>query len=249
METTVIEFQELVRTLDATIGEKNVKDLNNGLSALKIIKCLLEMLENTLPKDYVKFVNEQINESEDKENVRGEIKKILMYPNFKYLPWQIFPTKIRIVNDILNKIFFKIELCDGKVYANCVSDIKLTDVFYNAVRNTEYHKLLTGSDVNTEACHITLVNSNVVYDVGADKIEKFINENFNQQFTIDTGETKNTFSKDWSVFGQCFVVEIICPLVDKFIEQFSKEFVKINPSTHITFATTPRSLWSKLQYV
>jgi len=241
----IFKFQELVRIIDATLGEVNPSGLPTGQNSLSIIKFISSFngMDQFLPSDFRDKIKEELNKTNEKENVREHVKKILTYPKTGYSPW----TEQEFDQDLLDQIKlkcenvkFKIQLVEGKVYGLCISPgDKVNDIVFNELKD----KLLKGLRLNFETSHITIVNSNVVADIGIDKVISFI-KNFDQEFCVETGKIKSTFSEDWSRFSECYVVELECEYIDNFIEKFNKEFNKtIKITKHSTFAIKPRSLW------
>lgn len=237
----VYQFQELVRIIDATLANVNREGLANGQNAMKVITFLssFEGMDKFLPEGYQEYIREQTMAATGKGNARGEVKNMLMYPELKYSPW----TDVEFdTSDIdVSSVQFKIQLVDGKVYAKCVSVSTVSDLLYQRFVKDNDNNL----SPNSEPCHITLVNSNVVYDLGQEKVQAFLNDNFQDQFTVKLGHVKTTFSRDYSLFGSCYVVEVHSPILKDFIDKFST-FKVIKPTTHITFAIQPRDLMAKM---
>jgi len=244
----VYKFQELVRTVDATLATINPKGLIDGKNTLKLIQFLstFEGMSEFLPEEYVDYIKYKASTVESKDNVRGEVKNILMYPELTYKPWANVEFDTQTID--VSQIKFKIELVDGKVYASCISDPCLSktmfDAFHSSTCQSPEHKN-SMLKPNSEHCHITLVNSNVVYDIGSDKVKKLIDSKFTHEFNVQIGHIKSTFSRDWSVFGNCYVVEVSSPELTQFIEEF-KVFKVIKPTTHVTFASVHRNLFDTM---
>jgi len=191
MSEKIYKFQELIRINDATIGVLDNKNLVNGKTALSLIECYanLPIYKILLPRQYQIYIEEQIEEAkisgELKENVRAQVKNILMYPELKYEPWENVDFDTSIID--VSNIRFKIELVDGKVYAKCLSKPSLSDILYE--KFTTQEKL----SPNPEACHITFVNSNVVYEIKSEKISQFIEAIYSDDITdITIGNIKTT---------------------------------------------------------
>ena len=236
------KFQEFLRVVDATLFNFDEENGQNGQNAFCFVKMISEMpkFEETLGIENANYVKEQIEIAGKKTgNVREQIKKIWMYPNMEYPPWDN-------VNYIIPRPFpsfdFEIELVNGKVFAVCKSFPNLTDVVFaefmaHDVLTKDYQK-------NSETCHITLVNSNVVADIGIKEVQKFLDSYSEKNFSTTPGKIKSTTSKDWARFSKCYVVEITSEECRHFIEAFNIHFkkeLKI-PTTHVTFAIKPRDL-------
>jgi hypothetical protein len=242
--TNVFKVQELIRVLDATIGEINPDGLVTGQNCLSIIKYLssVEGFENFVSPDFISHIQKEVLKSESKENVREHVKKILTYPRTGYLPWielEVNQEILKNISDDAEKLKFKLQIVEGKVYGVCVSEQKLNNIVYNKIKD----HIPSTLKLNFETCHITVVNSNVVSDIGIDIVKQFVDK-YNEEFTITTGKIKSTFSEDWSRFGECYVIELECSYIDKFLLEFNQQFNKnIKICKHITFAIEPRSLW------
>lgn len=243
--TNEFKFQEMIRILDATLAEINPKGLLDGQNCRSIIRFFssLEGFDKFVSKEFAEHIDQEFGNTKESGNVRGPVKKVLMYPRMSYLPWVDFETLPKILDEIKEdskRVGFKLQIIDGKVYGSCISVIQLDEIVFDKVKDQ-----LPSLQPNTEPCHITIVNSNIVADIGQANVEKFIKD-FDQEFTVTTGKIKSTFSEDWSVFSECYVIEIECPYIDDFLSKFNQEFGKnINPAKHITFAIKLRSLWAK----
>ena len=237
------KIQELIRVLDATLGEVNSAGLQTGQNCLSIIKFLssFEGFKNFVSPDYAEHIEQEVQKSEGKQNVREHVKKVLMYPRTGYLPWVEFETAPQVIEEIreeADEVKFKLQVVEGKVYGVCTSEKKLNELVFDKVKEQ-----LPALRLNFETCHITIVNSNIVADIGQENVERFI-QDFNHEFTVTTGKIKSTFSEDWSRFGECYVIELECPYVDEFLTKFNEKFKKnVKITKHTTFAIQPRSLW------
>lgn len=115
------KFQELVRVLDATLFDLNKEKGLTGHVSLEIIKFLLNFngIDNLISKEFKEYMFEQIKNKDSDENVRKEIKNILMYPENKYPPWNIIDVENSVlerINEKVQSIKFKIDIVDGKVF-------------------------------------------------------------------------------------------------------------------------------------
>jgi len=236
-------IQELIRTLDATLSKVNPEGLPTGHNAILITNFLMEFpnMKSYIDPEFTNVINEQSKLSSNKTNVREHVKKILMYPKYEYDAW----TNVNINNDTLNTIHnnlstveFKFCIIDGKVYATPTSG-QLSDLIFNA---TKYF-LPTDVISNTECSHVTVVNSNIVHDIGIDKVTDFVNK-YQNTFHLNYFDIKSTVSRDWCVFSKCYVIQIKSEYMNTFINDFNSTFQKsIKPNAHITFGIVPRSLF------
>ena len=242
--TNDFKIQELIRVIDATLGDVNPKGLQTGQNALSIIKFLSSFpgLDGFVTTNFLAEIENQVQLSATKENVRENVSKVLMFPRNAYLPWIDYPCDKELMTEIQQKvseITFKIRIVEGKVYGLCQSKQTLNQIVFAHLKDN----LPSNLKENNETCHVTIINSNIVSDVGLEKVESFI-QSFDTEFCINTGEIKSTFSEDWSRFSECYVVEITCPYIDSFLNSFNETFGKnIKIAKHITFAIKPRSLW------
>lgn len=89
--------------------------------------------------------------------------------------------------------------------------------------------------------HVSIVNSNVVHDVGIDRITSFLLK-YSDDFYVQFSNILFTVSKDFSEFSDCYVIEIN----SDHVKIFNKEFgTNVNPFLHVTFASRMRSLLNK----
>lgn len=242
------KFQELIRIIDATTATYNEEKLITGWNSFNLIKqqYLQTNLKSFISEEFYKFIGEELNKAGCKSNVREHVKNILMYPLTNYLPWTNYEVKQEVLNNInivFSAIWFRFELINGKVYAVPVEkDQNLVNIVYTIM--TDYYKDFSSTmRANSETCHITLVNSNIVHDIGTDTIIDFL-ANYNDCFGITTGLIKSTTSLDWSRFSKCCVIEINSVTINNFIEEFNSKFkTNLKPTPHITFAIKPRSLF------
>ena len=111
---------------------------------------------------------------------------------------------------------------------------------------------------NTESCHITMVNSDIVAALGEEEVAGFIESwhallppfdsggNAPKAFGIATERVKCTFSEDWAPFSWCCVVGIRSDHITAFMASFQEHFKsklsnqKLSISAHVTFAIVPR---------
>lgn len=242
-QSSDFKIQELIRTIDATLGDVNPSGLPTGQNCLSIIKFIssFENFDKFVTPGFKQVISDEINKSSGKQNVREHVKTILMFPRNSYLPWLELKVNADIIDDIKNStkdIKFKLEIVEGKVYGLCISDKKITQIVFDKVNH-----MIPELRLNSETAHITIVNSNIVADIGQDKVNSFL-KTFNEEFTVNTNKIKSTFSEDWSRFGECYVIELDCPYIDNFIVHFNKEFNKtVKITKHTTFAIKPRSLF------
>jgi hypothetical protein len=236
------KFQELVRVVDATLASVNYSGLLHGKTTLKLILFLssFDGMEEFLPQDYRDLIKDKSQTACDKNNVRAEVKDLLMYPELTFAPWTVIGFDTSSMD--VSAIQFKIQIVNGGVYAKCLTTPTMSDVVYEQFIRT--HNENNNIVPNGEVCHITLVSTDMVYNIGQDKIQQFIDEHFSNTFTVQLGSNiLSTYSRSWSVFSLCYVVEVHSPILTDFINGFSTCFGVINPTTHVTFAVTPRDLF------
>jgi hypothetical protein len=252
-------FQELVRIIDATTNNIDHDGMITGLSTIHYVMSLIERekIKEAVGNDFYNFVKRQISECFLKEtntmkaNVREQVKKILMYPNSGYPPWEEVSIPENVLNDLKTKLSllfsqFVLKIIDGKVYAIPFiepetkegeeehKDCRLSETDYrnfilvNLKDHLEENCRLNGSDyskltVNPEPPHVTIINSNIVSDCNIDEVKTFVS-NFHKPFQIEFGKIKTTISNDWPLFSRCYVTEIKSDTLNYFIKQFNEKF-------------------------
>jgi len=233
------QFQEIVRTLDATLWEFNSDQGHLGQNAMKIIEFIGTFALSTLSPELRTIVEEGIVEAKTKpgQNVRGIVKKILAYPR----PSGVFPPWIE--HDVAFELSFRFEfqMVNGKVYAVCENQAFIRTLF-DEVKRMRPDLITPDLEMNFEAAHITVVNSDIVAKVGLDLVTKLVAD-WDITFEVKTGKVKETFSEDWSRFGRCLVIETKSRMLDAFLWVFNEQFgqtVKVSP--HVTFAIQSRNL-------
>ncbi len=245
VDSNEFKIQELIRTLDATLKVVNPEGAMTGQNCLSIIKFIssFEGFKEFVSPEFVDCISSEIKNAESKTNVRDQTKRVLMYPRDKYLPWKEVNVSSEILEEIRKEaecVEFMLRVVDGTIYGRCVTSETLDDITFGL---TKHICEAYGLKPNPKACHITIINANIVASVGAENVFEFVQE-FNQEFTVVTGKIKSTFSEDYTSFGECYVVEIECPYIDKFLEEFNHKFEKnVKIAKHVTFAVQPRSLW------
>jgi hypothetical protein len=248
------KFQEFVRTVDATTSVYNKPGLPTGWNCLNFIKQQVNdtNLKEFISEDFYKVITEELSLAQNKENVRAHVKKILMYPNYEYEPWVAYSASedlLQIINRNCSQTPFKIELIDGKVFAKCQYTNSIVNVAYDYAV-AEDAKTFSSLLPNSESCHITLVNSNIVQDIGKDKVLSFLQSYEDKLFYMQTKDIKSTTSRDWPIFSQCYVISIESSDIAEFLKDFNNEFSSvikpIRLSPHITFAIKPRDLFYKM---
>jgi len=238
------QIQELMRTLDATLAAVNPSGLSNGQNAMQIIN-FISQFPNMKPyvgTEFIELINNESINSQKKDNVREHVKKVWTYPNYAYNPWTelyVWPIKLSKIHQKLSGIKFQFRVIDGKVYL-CPISGSLSKLIYDNVKELIYDEVIP----NTEASHVTVINSNIVYDIGIDKVIDFVDK-YQAECELTYGKFKSTVSDDWSVFSKCYVIEISSGYLTNFIADFNKVFHRsVKPSPHVTFAIKPRKLFN-----
>jgi len=239
----VAKIQELAKVFDATVSEINNTGLHDGTNASKFLVFLLTQfpeIEKYVGTEYYDLMRNELELTAEKKNHREHIKKLWMYPKYEYDQW----INVEIDNEILNNIIMKLqdtnfsfEMVNGQVHL-CPDSGNIGEKIFDLVG--QY--LSPNVRQNPESSHVTVVNSNIVSDIGQDLIEKFI-QKYNEQFELFFGKIKSTISRDWGMFSLCYVIEVKSDYLNRFVLDFNETFdKKIKPSPHITFAVKPRSI-------
>jgi hypothetical protein len=243
-------FQELVRTLDATLDGVNPAGRSNGQNALAIMRWLYRfpgMAARLSPEFEQVLCEHAMTAVPDRtSNVRLPVKHCLVWPRAvgEYPPWSELPgvdeTRLAATREVADKyVAFQITVVDNKVYALYVDTDagNIVDGFYAACG------LRAPWVKNDEGYHVTLVNSDVVARIGVERVRAFVDKHGGAPFTLTTGAVKCTFSEDWPRFGWCAVVQVQSPHMAVFLGAFNATFgTSLHPSPHVTFAMVPRDL-------
>ena len=190
--------------------------------------------------EFQELITSELEKAKDKINVREHVKRVWMYPKFSYDPWTPLDLPDGVLDEVrrpLSNIQFKLQMIDGKVYA--APSTNLCTLIYDRL------DAILEKDIvpNIESSHITIVNSNIVYDCGVDNVKEFMDQ-YTNEFEVTYGKIKSTTSRDWAIFSKCYIIEISSDELTKFVEDFNVKFKKtINPNLHITFAIKPRDLF------
>lgn len=236
------QIQELTRTLDATLAKINPTGLATGENAMCAIKFISQIpnFEQYIGSEFMEHIQTEIEKSKGKTNVREHVKKIWMYPKYAYDPWIQTRVEPEVLNEIHHKlslIKFQFAIFEGKIYL--ISSGSISNLIFDCTKEILPENIVPNSEVN----HVTVVNSNIVYDCGIDKVTELVGA-YPREFSMEFGNIKSTVSNDWPVFSECYVIEVKSELLNNFVNDFNQKFGKtIKPSLHITFAVRPRSLF------
>jgi hypothetical protein len=237
--TNDYKFQELVRILDATLARVDETRLHSGHNALYMTRCLFNLpgMQDFISPEFKSVLANILNEDvSNTKNVRAQVKKCLMFPEYKYPPWTEHDWDLTDAREKAKEVKFKIMRIHGTshIYAECVSKTKLADIMMPL--------LVDEFDKNTEH-HITIVSSNIVAGLDELAVDEFL-KNYDTTFSVNLESVKSTTSNDWSVFSECYVVAISSSEINSFIQDFNTKFaLNIKPSLHSTFAVKSRDLF------
>lgn len=251
--TNDFRIQELARVIDATLGNVNPGGLATGQNAHAVLRFLRDFpnMERFVSGEFYQLMRAELDVARAEDatiNVRAAVKRCMTYPRKGYAPWNIVACteeQCTTMRRAAEGAVFRIEIVDGKVYAVCKSQPTLTRRLYDAAIDTRDSRM----ECNDEACHITLVNSDVVACAGEGAIRELIAANAPDAFAIalPTGQIKTTFSEDWSRFSECAVVDVHSQVIDGFLAAFNERFgTSLRPAMHVTFAVTPRDLFRSM---
>jgi hypothetical protein len=157
------------------------------------------------------------------------------------------------ISEQFDKVKFDLQIIDGKIFAvPCPSDLMLNMEIVNGNVEVSLSEEKCSIDIfnilkpvidnhhmsnpiincnlpikNPEKQHLTIINSNVVYDCGLDQVESFLKDHKsknNSYFYVEFNGVKSTISNDWSLFSRCYVVGIKSTYIDDFVEKFNSHF-------------------------
>jgi hypothetical protein len=210
------EFQENVRKLSITIINNSDDPLHyNGWSSVIATLSLLPSYKDNLNQELIElseticnlFKNFDLN-----KNVRGPVKKMLMYPLTEYPGWYDVDSFDEIplneLNNKLNNKKYKLVVRSGKLYC----DLPETDLKFQ----------------NNKIPHLTLINS--------DKFKKEYNK-YDGIEIDDVRYTKlsSTYSFDYPPFKDVIVANVVSPTLTELLDS-----IGIKQSLHLTIYRVPR---------
>lgn len=233
-------YQESLR-IDAASGWNSDRALR-GWTALDAIRATNK---SGLPAKFIEFIDAQVGSAPEEtktNNVRRIVKAVWTWPLASYLPWipikqEVAAPVCEAANNILRELAPKLALVEGKIYLMLPGFIAA--MWKRSPNLGELIPGLTNSLApNTEAGHITVVNSDMVQDqaaVGEWLADKGMGK-------LAATKVQHTISLDWAPFSACMVVEIECEGLVAFIAAYNTEFgTKARvPSAHVTVAVSPR---------
>ncbi len=198
--TSDFGYQENVRRLSVTGFGENDKFYYNGWSQLISMIQLYEKHQVNLSEELKLLVDNIINKYKENididVNIRGDIKKFLMWPYPNYFNFSDYKNQklLDLCKTMNNKIHL-LKVVNGKLYLMVPLNQKL-----EKIRN------------NPESVHITVINS--------DKFQNHHNQY--DDFEIDDVEyfkLSSTYSRDYPLFANVIVVN--CKS-EKIFEMFGK---------------------------
>ena len=127
----------------------------NGWSQMISIKQLYNTFKSKISPHFLQLVNEILNRNDLNKmdinvNVRGDVKKFLMYPNYSYEPFQPYEDN-NLLTLIKKELDYKphvLKIVDGKLY--CMLP-QISDTLSAMINNDESR-------------HLTIINSNELTD-------------------------------------------------------------------------------------
>lgn len=239
--SNIHNIQELTRVFDAVVSQVNNPGLHDGTNASTFLNFLMQIpgLEKYVGFDYYNLIQNELKLTQNKTNHREHVKKLFMYPKYDYDPWIIVNIDRHVLGSVVEKlqnISFSFKMINGKVYLTTDSQ----NISEQIIESIQQY-LDPSVKPNPEASHVTVVNSNVVSDIGQDKVENMLKQ-YDKRFNLSFGKIKSTVSRDWSLFSLCYVIEAGSLYLNQFVSKFNDTFgTKIRISPHITFATKLRS--------
>jgi hypothetical protein len=232
------QFLELVRTLDATLGQFDHQGLANGQTARSIITALCPLDAVNLSAALCDRIQTLLGDKG--ANVRGSLKDVYMFPQRagEYDPWTDLGLQCPTPN-----CRFTIRFVDGKVYAQQTSGENFTaQVFASLAHEPEI--VSRGLQVNPVVPHVTLMNSDEVVKLGAGAVEARLRDAglLDHEFAVEVSKVLSTVSRDWPVFSACAVAQVSSPELERFMALFQDSPDFKRKSCHVTFAQTPRAI-------
>lgn len=251
----IYQFQELVRTIDATIEKINPRGSSTGTNTMRTIEFLYKCpgMREFIGTPYDKFISHQIVSSAGKNYKRDEAVRVLLYPRTDILPYDnvdMADEVIEKINSEIARATFTITCIKGKlILTECLnSNVKTMSVLTRELADDlddEWEKEISRPQM-------TIVRRKVLFDLDGKKVSQFVrnfeSENGSTFRDIRVKSVKGTFAEEWSTYGRCMMVQISSPQTEKFILSFNKTFkTQVTLDPHIVFATVPRALWGKLE--
>ena len=232
------KFQEESRILDAHEYPTNEQDAILGWNAYHIIRRLLAQRAITEP--FRTFIHEELAKVPAyPANIRATIKRVWMYPTFKYTPWNVIdaPVIVELANEIGTHLTPRFELVLGKVYATFTGLKKTLAQGVDLTHIGDLRQLVP----NFETEHITIVNSDKVALCDPAKLADLLAQYNRHPIDLHFTEVAHTISLDWQRFSICVVIKLHSQAIDAFVKEFNDTFhLPIRPEPHTTIAILPR---------
>jgi hypothetical protein len=239
-----LEFLELARVLDATLGRYNHPGLVNGKTGQKVLQFLASCGCFDLSSELQERVSRCLQD--DAANVRATLKDVYMFPRRlnDYPPWEpLVGIGTSIDFPVLAHIpdaRFQLQVYDHKIYAVQVEGENAAETLCGFVFGHD-----KSMSPPTGPVHVTVVNSDVLALLDPEQYQPLL-ARFQSPFPVEIKDIKSTV--DYVVFSRCVVAIVTCPEIEEFLLQFSLLFEEPVRSTvrskslHLTFAQKPRAL-------
>lgn len=264
LSDNIFRFQELARIIDATLANVNRKDIPTGNNTMRIITFLADFpgMKEYIGDDFYNSIprfieeNRALPNADGIVNFRGPVKKILMYPKTSYPEWKnhgVPSYTVEVIEEVLSDRKFHLEIVNGPLFAVLEQKNFSREIYYgisdeNGRYDEKDYEAQDGPDVK---CHVSLVPSNVVAEIGESKVQDFVNAFVmvnGDKFGVEFVDLKSTFSEDWSRFGHCLVMGVRSDYIDEFLSKFNAKFNRnIKPCLHITIASVNRDLFPNME--
>lgn len=257
------KIRELIRVIDATVGDINPDGLSTGQNAMLITKlmCAIPNFAKFVSPEFLTCIGQNLREPSGEPakleeyltdestnvNISEEIKTIFMWPKKECEP----PARVlvpemklyRIMKNIMDRYEFTLKIVDGKVCAVPAEPGAAHCHDFIAYIFEQFGEYVNGFVPNAETRDIKIVDSDIVTEIGIERVQQFLND-CTLPFKIYTGEIMLAISEDCSRFSKCMMVKVDSDYLNCVLKFFNSQFgKKIMPPQHVTFAICLRSLW------
>ncbi len=202
------EFQEKVRQLSICGFDENDKFYYNGWSQLLAMINLYNSYKDNISvemKSVYNWVvkNNDINKIDVEKNIRGPVKKFLMFPDYSFSPFKYYKDD-NLLKSLKNELDNKdhiLKIVNGKLY--CILP-KLSDKLESKIENSETR-------------HLTIINS----DKYKSQHEKYDGKIIDDVIYTELGNTGEI--RDYPLFKNAIVVKCESKILNNILlDEFGK---------------------------
>lgn len=255
VEGPVFAFQEEARCRTARTWKDSDPDCQSGWTAIVHMQKMYTEKEwqsrMKYEEEFQALCAREFFSCKHPANVRAQVKRIWTSPLKGFLTWNdLSEAKAQPIVAACREIVQaegtrpSIQIVHGKVYLMLPGFIGTLWAKKPELANALIDDIKTPLRANTEASHITVVNSDVVTKCDHAKIQELVAQYAKAEVDLTCTKVSHTVSLDWAPFGVCLAVHMQSTALTNFLTDFNRilgQTVRIPSSFHVTVAVVPRT--------